>query len=483
MSEIIARQEEIEKLEKLYNSNQSEFLAVYGRYRIGKTFLIRQFFKNKGFFFEITGSALAAPKEQLFRFQRELTALFQPEGTSLDFNDWSEGLHHLQLFLRKLPKTQRIILFFDELPWLSMGSDFLSALEYCWNRHLSDMPNILLIVCGSAAHWMLHNIVNNRGGLYGRLTSQIHLAPFSLAETETYLLAKNVKLPRKQICELFMTTGGVAKYLSYAKPGFSAAQIVNQLCFRPQSPLLPEFHRLYHSLFSKALAHIAIVTCLGAKRRGLTRQELLTATGLSNSGHVTNVLEELELSGFIMQLPQHQHKKRGVKYHLVDEYSFFYLAWIDSIKSQILADADPNHWLKLSNSPSWKAWSGYAFETICLKHINKIREALQIGGVSCTVSHWQMLADTKSGEHGVEIDLVIDRADNCINLCEMKFSCDKFAITPAYAEELERKKRLFREKTKSKKALFTTLITCHGITSASYATGAVDQSLTIEALF
>jgi hypothetical protein len=483
MSSIIGRENEKKVLEELYTSSESEFLAVYGRRRIGKTYLIRQFFKRKGFFFEITGSALATPKEQIARFQREYGALFQPEGEVLSFKDWSEALHQLQLSLRQLTDNQKVTLFFDELPWLCKGSDFLSALEYCWNRHLSDMPNVLLIVCGSAAHWMLHNIVNNRGGLYGRLTAQMNLAPFSLSETETYLHAMDVKLPRKQICELYMTTGGVAKYLSYVKSGFSVSQTVNQLCFRPQSPLLPEFHRLYHSLFSKATAHVAIVNSLGTKRRGLKRLELLAATGLPNNGRTTTILEELELSGFVMQMPQYLHGKKEFKYYLIDEYSFFYLAWIDGMKSQILSGTDPDHWMKLAPSPSWNSWSGYAFEAICLKHIHKIREALQIGGVSCTVSHWKMTADSDLGERGVEIDLVIDRADNCINLCEMKFSCQEFSVSPAYAEELERKKRLFREKTKSKKALFTTLITSHGLSASSYATGAVDQSLTIEDLF
>jgi len=239
MSIIVGREKEKKVLDQLYDSRQPEFLAVYGRRRIGKTFLIRNFFKDRGFFFEITGSALATPKEQLSRFQRELSALFQTEGAGLDCKDWSEALHHLQVFLKKIPKTQKVTIFFDELPWLCKHSDFLSALEYCWNRHLSEMSNILLIVCGSAAHWMLHNIVNNRGGLYGRLTGQMNLAPFSLFEVENYLFANGIQLPRKQICELYMTTGGVAKYLSYVKPGFSAAQTVNQLCFRLQSPLEP----------------------------------------------------------------------------------------------------------------------------------------------------------------------------------------------------------------------------------------------------
>lgn len=483
MDTIIGRKKEKQQLEELYTSDQPEFLAVYGRRRIGKTFLIRQFFKNKGLFFEITGSALATSKEQIARFQREMSALFHSEGASTTLNNWSEALHHLQLSLSKIPGNQRIILFFDELPWLCKDSEFLSALEYCWNRHLSDMRNILLITCGSAAHWMLHNIVNNRGGLYGRLTAQMHLAPFSLTETEIYLASKNIHLPRKQICELFMTTGGVAKYLSYVKPGFSAAQLVNQLCFQPQSPLLPEFHRLYHSLFSKAIAHIEIVKCLGSKRRGMTRAELLTATHLPNNGRTTLILEELELAGFILQMPQYQHRKKSSKYHLIDEYSFFYLAWIDGIKSRILSGSDPDYWMKLSSSPSWRAWSGYAFEALCLKHTQKIREALQIAGVNCAISHWQMPAKPEDNNRGVEIDLVIDRADNCINLCEIKFSSKEFAVSPVYAKELARKKRLFREQTKSKKALFTTLITCHGITVGSHATGAVDQHLKLEALF
>lgn len=481
IDKIIGRKDEKKLLEKLYRSSKAEFLAIYGRRRVGKTFLIREFFKDKGVFFEITGAYNVRNIDQLQNFHLEFCALFKNESDLSIPKNWKEALDRVKSSIKKIDKKQKIVLFFDELPWLaSSKSDFLSALDYMWNRHFSTMSNVLLIVSGSAASWMISNVINNTGGLYGRLSAHLRLLPFNLSETEEYLIAHKIDLTKKQICEIYMIIGGVPQYLSYLEAGKSATINIHELCFKPQSPLLTEFHKLYHSLFKNAELHLLIVRALSNKRRGLSRLEMLKGAGLQNSGRIGDILQELEESGFIMTLPEVGKKTRDMRYYLNDEYSLFYLNWIEPEKGSLLQGVEKDYWIKRQTSPSWRSWAGFAFENLCLKHILQIKEALQIGGVSTISGYWKTMIN---GKKEIEIDLVIDRADNCMNLCEIKFHNVEFAITKTYAKELMKKKALFYERTKTKKALFTTLITPYGVRENANFFDAVENQLSIEALF
>lgn len=477
MEKIIGRKQEIRILQRLHQSTKAEFLAIYGRRRIGKTFLVHQFFKDLGVYFEVTGTRKASKTEQLTNFYREFVALFKQETEAQKVpKTWDEAFHQLKEAISLIPHSQKVILFFDELPWLaSPKSGFLNALDYFWNRHASRMPNVLLIVCGSAASWMIKKVINDRGGLHGRLSAEIRLQPFSLEEVEEFLQAHHIHLTHKQIVEIYMVAGGVPKYLTYIERGQSSAQVINALCFMPQSPLLQEFHKLYDSLFEDAQKHVKIVRLLGEHRYGMRQQELLQAAGLSVGGRSQELLEELEVSGFIVRAPHFGRRAKERSCRLVDEYSLFYLTWIDAVKHNLLRGTDRDYWSKLHMTPSWHTWAGYAFETICLQHIRKIKEALEIGGVSTSESHWRC--------SGAEIDLVIDRADQCINLCEMKFYSDVYTMTRKDAEDLERKKRLFYETTKTKKAVFITLITPYGADENEYYLRIVDNQINLEALF
>lgn len=477
MEKIVGRKQEIRILQRLYQSNKAEFLAIYGRRRIGKTFLIHQFFKDTGIYFEVTGSRKASKAEQLANFYREFVALFKQETEIQKVpKSWDEAFHQLKEAISLIPSTQKVILFFDELPWLaSPKSGFLSALDYFWNRHASRMPNVLMIVCGSAASWMIKKIIQDRGGLHGRLSAEIRLQPFSLGEVKEFLQEYHIHLTHKQIVEIYMVAGGVPKYLTYIERGHSSAQIINALCFMPQSPLLQEFHKLYDSLFEGAQKHVKIVRLLGEHRYGMRQLELFRTAGLSVGGRSQELLEELEVSGFISRSPHYGKNIKDRTCRLVDEYSLFYLTWIDATKHNLLRGSDKDHWNKLQMTPSWYAWAGYAFETICLQHIRKVKEALEIGGVSTNESHWHC--------NGAEIDLVIDRADQCINLCEMKFYNNVYKMTRKDAEDLERKKRLFYETTGTKKTIFITLITPYGAHENEHYLRIVDNQITLDALF
>jgi uncharacterized protein len=476
MKTLYERQCEKNELEKLLHSHEAEFLAMYGRRRIGKTFLVTQYFRNKGTYLEITGIHKASLETQLNNFATVLSDVFYANKKQLHFTHWFDAFTQLHQHIAKISSTQKVIIFFDELPWFATSkSNFLPALEHCWNRYLSRMNNVLLIVCGSAASWMIDNVINNKAGLHGRLSKEMRLMPFTLSETERFLKAKQVDLPRKDITEIYMTMGGVAKYLTQIKPGRSATQIINDICFSRHGYLFKEFEKLYQSLFNHHEKHIEIIKQLAKKKIGIPRNELLRLAGLSSGGTSTKILKELECSGFIIKVPAHKKSHSAYHYRLVDEYSLFYLDWINHVPDTSLQGIEPDYWQKQRTSRRWSTWSGYAFETLCLKHIDKIKTALGIASVSTTSSSWHNVS--------AQIDLIIERADHCINLCEIKYCHSEFVIDKAYAEKLEHKKQQFQAATKTKKALFTTMITPYGVIINKHYLTAVQNQLTMDDLF
>jgi predicted AAA+ superfamily ATPase len=479
---LIAREKELEILNKLLRSKKAELLAMYGRRRIGKTFLLDEFYKDKGVCLTVTGTKDAPKSEQLKNFYRKMRSLFPNHTDEKIPKDWSDAFELLRKEIVKLDSSAKFILFLDELPWLaSPKSGMLPSLEYFWNEHLSRMPNVLLILCGSAAHWMIKKIIQNKGGLHGRLSAQIRLEAFNLSQTEYFLRESGIQLKRKQLIELYMAIGGVAKYLTFVQEGKSPDQIINQLCFSPSGALFSEFTQLYTSLFESPEKHMSIIRALAKKQKGLILEDLIQATNLPRGGGLTEALQELEEAGFIMTLPAFGKQSKERIYRLMDEYSFFYLTWIEEVKSSVLRNFDKDYWNKMSKTPAWHAWAGHMFENICLKHSGKIKEALGLAGITTFESHWQHFAKGKT--RGAEIDLVIDRADNCINLCEIKFCNNEYTITKAYAEDLERKKKVFQEVTGTRKAIFITLITPFGVKENSHSIGIVNQQLTLDSLF
>ncbi len=480
--QIVGREEEIEVLQEMCESFEPHFLAIYGRRRIGKTFLISEFFKDKGVYFEITGMKEGKLSEQLIQFSFEYARIFNQGKLVPTFKSWNSAFQKLQEAVEKI-KDKKIILFFDETPWLaSHKSGFLSAMEHFWNRYGSKNPGIILIVCGSSASWIIKKIIYNKGGLYNRVTRKIKLLPFSLKEVELYLKSKKIELDRKQIVDLYMVFGGVPKYLSYVKRGRSVAETISFTCFSDKGALHEEFSALYGSLFENSERHIAVVQSLAEVSTGLSKNELLKRSGLSSGGTAGRVIQELVDAGFIMYIPPFGRKKVDGKYRICDEYSFFYFSWIKKLARTSLENGDGEFWMKKLGTPAWYTWSGYVFESLCLKHIVEIKKALGIAAVETVASGWWYRAESEE-EQGAQIDLVIDREDRCVNLCEIKYSNLEFSITKEYLQKLENKKRCFQEKEGLKKALFTTLIISYGVKRNSCFFEGVDRELTINDLF
>lgn len=481
MDQIFARSKELKLLESLYLSGKAEFLTVYGRRRVGKTFLIREFFKKKGLYFALTGIKNASPTKQLKNFAFEYERVFNLEQLPSPKN-WQEAFIHLTKAIETIKSTERIILFFDELPWLATPrSGFLEDLDHFWNRYISNDPRIILIVCGSAASWMIRKIICNKGGLHGRLTAQIRLLPFDLKETEEFLQLQGVTLNRKAIVDLYMAIGGVPKYLNYVKKGQSALQIVSHLCFH--GPLNDEFNELYAALFDNHHRHVNVVKTLSKHLGGLTKVDLAKATGLSVGGGMNMILEELEQSGFILATRCFGKQKKNILYRLVDEYSLFYLKWIQKSKEDNLTHPDEKFWINLFNSSLGQSWAGYAFETLCFKHLLNIKKALGITGILTSASSWVYKTPKQSTEKGTQIDLLIDRADHCINLCEIKYCNEEFVINKSYDKELREKRAIFTQKTQTKKTIFLTLISPYGIKKNAGHFEIIDVNLKLDDLF
>lgn len=455
-------------------SSKSEFLAVYGRRRVGKTFLIRSFFQNQ-FDFYLTGLAKGNTKQQLSNF-----AIFFQQYFSTEIStpaDWLTAFHLLIKELEKKSDKDKIVIFIDEMPWIATPkSDFMMGLEFFWNGWASAKDNVLLVVCGSAASWMINELIKNTGGLYNRVTERIKLEPFTLQETESYFAYKNILLDRYQIALLYMVMGGIPFYLDQVEKGKSAMQNIEDLCFREDGKLKTEFSYIFSSLFKRGDKHEVVLKTLFDKGGALTREEIIKHTGLTSGGGISKVLSELEESGFITSFQKFGLKTAGTSYSITDFYTLFYFRFI-----QKEGKYQPNIWLNKVDNPAFRAWTGYAFEQLCFAHIPQIKRALQIEGVSSTIYSWLSKGDTH--KKGSQIDLVIDRRDNVINLFEIKFSLHPISIDKAYHKVLLHKIQSFKEATKTPKAIFLTTLTTYGILTNTYSGAVVQNELTLEDLF
>jgi len=475
---VVGRELERQVLDTAIASGEPELVAIYGRRRVGKTFLVRQHLAGD-LCFELTGMFGVTLAQQLRNFSDAVGSSFGAGIRPAPPRDWIDAFAMLGAMLERLPKRKRKrVVFLDELPWLaSRRSGFVSAFEHFWNSWASKRSDLMVVVCGSAASWMLENLLRARGGLHNRVTRHHRLAPFTLEETRAYLISRRVELEDHQVLELYMALGGVPHYLKEMARGESPAQCIDRLCFAKDGMLRHEFKNVYASLFDGAERHEQVVRALATRQRGLTRTELLAATKLPTGGWTSDVLEELEASGFIMRTAQFGLAKKDVVYRLSDEHSLFHLRWIERHRGR--ADGT---WLRIRGSPAWRAWSGYSFEGICLKHIDALRWSLGIGSVQTVESTWRHDSRGDS-DSGAQIDLVIDRKDGCMNLCEMKFVDERFVVDKTYAQTLIDKRTTFRRETRTKKTLFTTLLTSHGVADNKHRQAVVDASVTMDALF
>jgi uncharacterized protein len=470
---IAGRKTEIKIMQDLLLNGQSEFLAVYGRRRIGKTYLIHEVYKQN-LIFECSGLHQRDMVQQLENFGLSLLEANPAKKSALP-KTWLQAFSLLKAYIKQDNSKNKKVIFLDEIAWFETPkSGFLAALDNFWNQFCCKRPDIVLVICGSAASWIIEKVINNRGGLHNRLTCHIKLMPFTLNETKQFLELIKVRLTLNDIATLYMSIGGVPYYLKDVKPGQSVPQIIDTLFFKPQARLKNEFENLYASLFKNSDLHVAIVKALANKTKGLTRSEIIATTKIKSGGAFSILLHELVACGFVNILHPIQQTKEDVLYRLVDEYSIFYFKFLAHKKIN-------TSWLQQANTQAYKTWLGYAFETLCFKHIIPIKKALGIHGVISNEYSWIQKGSKK--EKGVQIDFIIDRNDNCINLLELKYHHTIFEITKKYDEQLREKVAIFTDKNGRKKNIFITMLTANGVKKNEYYLSHVHDELTLKDLF
>lgn len=479
METIIGREEEINEITELYNSGRAEFLAIYGRRRVGKTFLVKEVLGSK-FTFYHTGlspideeSSKTSMKDQLLNFYFSLVRSGMDECAKPQ--SWLEAFFMLENHLEDIDDGSRQVIFIDELPWMDTPkSGFLKAVEAFWNGWASGRHNVMLVVCGSATTWMLDNIVNNHGGLYDRLTREMHLHPFRLKETAAFLKSKGIVFSDMDIAEAQMIFGGIPYYLGYFRKGMSLAQNVDALLFDRKARLVHEFRRLFSSLFSHASEYSGIVRFLAQRRMGFTRKEIADALGRKSGGTLSGMLASLEYSEFVRHYTPLGYRKSEVLYQLCDPFCLFYLTFVEG-------STDHHYWLNSRNDGKVAAWRGLAFEALCANHIDEIKNALKVGGVLSRETSAIIKGD--GDDRGTQIDLVIIRDDNVVNLCEMKFTAKPFVIDREYADTLQHRIDVLRACLgDDNKSIHLTFVTSKGVKENMYS-GIVQSEVKLEDLF
>lgn len=467
-NELLGRQRETQILQKCMSSGVAEFIAIYGRRRVGKTFLVKQFFDDK-FDFYMTGIYEGTREMNLQLFAQ---ALSRHSGVSVAApSNWIAAFDQLRSYLAGLRRKKRVVVFIDEMPWLDTpGSRFLPALEHFWNSWGSDQRNLKLVVCGSATTWMMNKLIGHHGGLHNRLTERIHLFPFTLAETEEYFRSRGIALNRHQIVEAYMIVGGIPFYLSKFSRGEGLPQNIDRLFFRRNdAEMRSEYDFLFRSLFNDAEHYRAIVELLATRSKGMTRSEIQQALQLKGGGGLTEMLTNLEHCDFIRKYAPFGKKERMAMYQLTDFYSLFYINFVKHFNGR-----NEQLWSTSVDSPAHRAWSDYAFEQVCLAHVEQVKRALGISGVATDVCSW-------SGD-GAQIDLLLDRRDQVVNLCEVKFSLAPYELTRDYAMHLLERREEFRRQTRTRKALHLTMITTYGLRHNAYWND-IQSEVTMDALF
>ncbi len=480
MKNIIGREKEIKEILERYRSNTAQFVSVYGRRRVGKTFLIDEAlkgcitFRHAGLSPVDNRQKKNLMKEQLKSFYYALMA--QGMKKSKCPTSWLEAFFMLEMHLQSIDNGKRQVVFLDELPWMDTPrSGFITALEAFWNGWACHRDNFMLVVCGSATSWMMDNLINNHGGLYGRITCEIKLSPFTLNECEQFFHKRNVRLLRYDIVQSYMAVGGIPYYLGYFEPGLSLPQNIDNLFFVKNAKLKDEYDRLFASIFTSPDDMKRIIKFLSTRRSGFTQAQIAKKTGISQGGSLSKMLRALIACDFIQKYVPFGLSMREEHYKLIDPFCVFYLRYVSENSAY-----PANFWLENHTSQSIVSWRGYAFEEVCMRHIPQIKEALGIRGVSSRQSSWAVRGDEE--KDGAQIDLLIDRSDHIVNLCEMKFYGEDFSVNKAYYQIMNQRQKQLAEQIGRNGVIHATLITTYGLKYNEYS-GIFQQIVTMDDLF
>lgn len=482
---IIGRDTEKRLLTDILNSKEAEFIAVWGRRRIGKTFLIESFFREKTcVFFHTTGIQSGTLSSQIKEFTKEIGTIFY-EGAKIAVPDtWMDAFEALNSAILHQKSKKPLVFFLDEFPWMSTPrSCLLEALEFYWNRYWKNDNRIKLFVCGSSASWIIKKIVYNKGGLHNRLTRKINLKSFDLNSSKQFLQSRGFKINNKQLLDIYCVTGGVPYYLKQMSKDLSVAQNISKQCFQKSGLLYDEFTKVFSSLFKDADVYEEIIRVISKNQYGISREEIeKNIAKTKKGGTLTSRLHDLEMAGFIKKFLPIHHSKKGIFYRIFDEYCLFYLKWIEPEKENIALDIDDNNfWSEVIKTPAYFAWRGYAFESVCYKHVANIKKALSIHD-AMKIGTWRYIPKSHDIENGAQIDLLFDRKDDAITICEIKYTDDAFILTKEYSNSVMKKIETYRRVTRVKKQIFVALVSANGMKENKYSKEVISYSINLDDL-
>lgn len=473
MDNLYGRDKEQKQLSEVVQSDKAELLAIYGRRRVGKTYLVRQFFDDK-FDFYVSGVLNGTPDEQLSVFRHALEQYGLPESKA---STWLEAFYELESLLEdKVREHKPCVLFIDELPCFDTPkARFIPAFDHFWNAWASRFANVKLIVCGSATSWMMDELINARGGLHNRLTSQMYLAPFTLQETKEYLQQRGFVWDNRMIVDAYMALGGIPFYLSLIKKQESFPQAIDRLYFAPKAPLEQEYDRLFASLFKSPAPYLNIIEALSRTKEGLSRDQIAEKTKIKTGGRLTALLDDLVNCDFVRVY--HCKAKSGISkkdsfYALSDLFCLFHLHFNKK------KNTNPQFWQQHLNTPTLNSWGGLAFEQVVMQHVDQVKRALGITGIAVEYYAWRSKQTTPKSQ----IDLILDRADRLLNICEIKYSQGIYTISEAEETRLLIRQQNFRLETGLKQGFHLTMITPYGINRNSHCAN-VTSVITLNDLF
>ena len=478
---IIGRENEKELLGRIYRSRKSEFVAIYGRRRVGKSYLVSEFFREK-ILFSAVGTYIkdddkdyeSYRKLQLSHFYDSLILAGLDQKKPAPTN-WREAFLLLRVLLSG-KKNRRKVLFIDELPWLAgpQSSELISELGYFWNSWADSQRNIVLIVCGSATSWMLDNVIRDYGGLHGRLTEKIKLLPFTLAECEQFYKSEGFHMSRYEIALSYMAFGGVPFYMGKLRNDLSLTDNIDRLFFADVN-IHQEFKDVYAGLYSSREKYVEIVKALGSRFYGMTQTEMIDATGLKSGGTFSKLLDNLYESGIIRKYPRYGKDRVETVYQLTDYFSLFYLRFIDGIQNK------SGMWHTINRTGKFYSWAGETFELLCVSHLNQLKEALHIYSVDNSFC-WS--GKTQDGA-GAQIDLIlVNDASRTDYLCEMKFSESIFSINSEYNQNIRKKIMAFSESPQHNRthSIQVAIVASFGISTGANS-DVVNHTVTLDSLF
>lgn len=468
MDKIIGREQEYEKITTYLNSRRAEFVAIYGRRRVGKTFLVRSYFKDK-FDFYTTGVIDGTREEELAVFYNSLCDYGY---TGSQPKNWIETFYALYTLLKTKKRRKRCVVFIDELPCFdTQHSGFVRAFGHFWNNYASRLGNIFLVVCGSATSWIVRNIIDNRGGLHNRITHEMHIHSFNLHDTELFFKAHKAKWTQLAITQMYMALGGVPYYLEMIDFGRSVAENIDALFFAPDAELRREYGRLFKSLYRHPDQYMEIIALLSENKSGLTRKEISERLKLNSGSHLSNMLDDLVNCDFLRRY-SNGTKRNSCIYQVVDFYTLFYHQFCKQKTS------DKMLWQHSINTPKQNTWYGLAFERICLCHVWQILYALHLDTVRTECFSWR----SSTSPDKVQIDLVIDRIGGQTCICEIKYSQSEYNLTSAEETKIRNRIATYSGEMKPKDGVIGILITTFGLANKQ-ATDTIQHIVTLNKLF